>query len=71
MSCNGRGTCLEQIDLNNYINAGCSKNCKPIKCPECQDTLLPQWVLDCRGGTCANCAAENYSNKEKEAEDPK
>jgi hypothetical protein len=70
MSCNGRGECLEQIGLDKYINTGCSKNCQVVKCQQCQ-LILPQWVIDCNYGTCVNCAAENYCNKEKEAEDPK
>jgi hypothetical protein len=70
MSCSGRGDCLEQIGVEKYIKKDCIHQCKLVKCPQCQ-LILPQWVLDCNEGTCANCAAENYCNKEKEAEDPK
>lgn len=60
-TCNGFGECLLQTDYENkYIKNNdylCIYNCKPKNCPtKYCDAIMPQWVLNCHGGTCINCA---------------
>lgn len=55
--CDGRGNCL--LDNYTHVNSECKHGCKPIKCPTCR-TEIPQWVADCQGGTCMNCAVERF-----------
>jgi hypothetical protein len=52
-----RGICLEQTgeDGTEYTESTCKPPCKPVPCPRCKKPM-PQWVLDCNGGKCMNCA---------------
>ena len=57
--CTGRGDCLRQSDNENrYELNDCPHKCSPVKCHNflvC-DSIVPQWLLDCKRGTCTTCA---------------
>jgi hypothetical protein len=60
-SCDGYGSCLNQVDENTYElyeNVLCEHNCTPKKCPNylvCR-CIAPEWYYHCHRGTCMNCA---------------
>lgn len=60
--CNGRGECLEQVDLHSTYkkcdHMRCDYNCQPQKCYNFAvcSKMVPDWLLLCNKDMCSSCA---------------
>lgn len=59
-SCKGDGSCIIQSDYDPdiYIYTVCPHNCQLVNCHNYRycGQKRPQWVLNCDGGMCKDCA---------------
>lgn len=60
-NCTGNGSCLEQIDLNEYTSNDCPHNCQPIPCINYEfcNRKLPQRNIDLHPPYCHACGYEH------------